>query len=102
MTLAIPQPTIIRTPCEQCRGDGYIEGETCGYCKGRGVIPTELVACPVHGLMVARDPAGGLLGKCDRCAGEAARALKRLTRNTTGPGRSILGDRATGARRDSS
>jgi RecJ-like exonuclease len=98
MTVAIPEPKTSKRTCERCSGQGYIEGEACGYCHGRGVIVTFIVACPVHGLLVARDPDGGLLGQCDRCVGEAARAIALLSRTHTDPGGSVLAESAAGIR----
>lgn len=37
-------------------------------------IPIFIVACPVHGQHVGCDGDGRLLGRCDGCAAEAARA----------------------------
>jgi DnaJ-class molecular chaperone len=86
MTIALPEPKIISHSCEHCDGYGYADVadqellSKCGYCNGRGVVFTHLVSCPVHRRVVARSPEGGLLGKCDRCAAEAAQALPLMVR----------------------
>ena len=77
--------TVIRQPCEDCGGQGYHDdGTSCDDCAGKGVRIVLLVPCPVHRQTVPRDPRGGLLGQCDGCAGEAARAIQFLSTHTTG------------------
>lgn len=44
----------------------------------RGAV--EMVICPVHKLLVATDADGRLLGRCQDCAGEAARAQRMIER----------------------
>ena len=101
MSIAAPAKTrLVSHACEQCDGYGYVGDELlepCGYCNGRGAVFTQLVPCPQHGLIVARNPDGGLIGKCDRCAAEAARAINRL--NTTGRVDSHLAESVDAARR---
>jgi len=42
--------------------------------------PITTVRCPVHGRLVGVDGEGQLLGRCDGCMREAARALALLRR----------------------
>ena len=44
----------------------------------RVIAAVGFISCPVHGDRVAHDEHGHLLGKCQRCMYEAARALRLI------------------------
>lgn len=100
------EPRIVGTttvPCATCGRMGYHDdGDRCAECGGSGALLVEIVACPVHSSHVARANDGTLLGACDGCAAETARALQFLSisRNTTGLRDSRLGASVAQARRD--
>lgn len=60
-------------------------GRRSDYGERRDALPTveearrmtRWVDCPVHNLKVGYDPFG-LVGRCDGCAGEAARAITKI------------------------
>jgi hypothetical protein len=101
----IPKPRVLRVisiRCDTCRGQGYHEnGALCDDCDGAGSSAAEIVACPVHGVGVIRALTGDLLGMCDGCAAETARALTFLSHTkTTGPADFPLEKLVDGARQE--
>jgi hypothetical protein len=82
---------------------GYHEdGSTCDDCGGTGALLVEIIACPVHNVGVARLQDGGaLLGRCDGCCADAARALQLLASlTTTGRGDFPLAEIVAAARQE--
>lgn len=65
-------------------------------------IPILTVRCPVHRRLVGRDGEGRLLGRCDGCVEEAARAIQTFSSYSTGPGGDFLADVSAGARKEQS
>src|SRR5579862_33923 len=98
LAFAVPEARPIATstvPCDTCGRMGYHEdGSTCDDCGGTGALLVEIIACPVQ-------DGGALLGRCDGCCADAARALQLLASlTTTGRGDFPLAEIVAAARQE--